>query len=110
MKKEFSALLVEAQETINEGIFIIDRSGRIADVNDFVLEYLGYTYEEITGMTVWELDPNFNTEDSFTQIRDEGVLYFETLHRHKDGRIIASRPTKDFTQQGLIDARTGQRN
>ena len=88
MKQEFEHLLVEAQTKINEGIFIIDRDGNIVDVNDFVLEYLGYTYDEIIGMTVWELDPNLNTRRSFETIRDEELLYFETLHRRKDGTII----------------------
>jgi len=50
-------------ETAQDGILILDaETGRIADVNPFLIEMLGYSSEDFWGKQLWEIGPFKNTE------------------------------------------------
>ncbi len=82
--------------TIGDGIYVIDKTGRITFTNPRASELLGYTHEELAGSLAHELFhrskdevkipisecPLFGVLDS--KVRYEGEEHFD----HKDGRSI----------------------
>ena len=69
------------------GIFRINEDGNITYVNNYACESLGYSREELCGMTVLDIDPTF-TFDKWLEHRKKmrktksGTI--ETIHRRKD--------------------------
>jgi PAS domain S-box-containing protein len=75
----------------NDGVHILDTTGRVVEVSNSFCEMLGYAREEMLGMHPSEWD----ARRSFQQIAAslEGVVVgeqhqFETMHRRKDGECI----------------------
>jgi formate hydrogenlyase transcriptional activator len=70
-------------ETAQDGILILDaETGQISDVNPFLIEMLGYSYEDFLGKKLWEIGPFKNTEASraaFLELQSEGYVRFENL-------------------------------
>jgi PAS domain S-box-containing protein len=81
-----------AMEKVGIGITWNDvDSGRIMYANHFAADLLGYTPEELTGLTVPDIDPNFPMDrylQTVAVIRSQGHIQFETRQRTKDGRMI----------------------
>ena len=64
--------------------------GRFFYVNEAACAALGYSREELLGMSIVDIDPNFSVEKMAAQwqeLKKKGTMYFETRHRAKDGRI-----------------------
>jgi PAS domain S-box-containing protein len=65
-----------------------DDQGRIIDVNQQACDSLGYTREELIGMTAFDYDPSldatFNLSIKERLARGE-IFSFERVHRRKDG-------------------------
>jgi PAS domain S-box-containing protein len=91
-----------------DAFFLLDRDeqSKIVDVNRQACESLGYTREELIGLTPREFDPD--ADEAFLQRLDEQlnagvVCTFETRHRRKDGTVfpveIRIRP---FSQGGHL--------
>ena len=82
-----------------DAFFVQDGQGRIVDVNRKACESLGYTREELIGMTPLDFDSAID-DASLRQIADRvnagEVVAFETSHRRKDGYAfpveVRSRP------------------
>ena len=73
------------------GIFLARASGHIADVNDHACRYLGYTKAELCRMTIHDIDRGRSPDENkrlWRQLQQEGVIHFESVHRHKDGTEI----------------------
>lgn len=99
-----------------DGVYWFDVSGRIGYANDAAAQTLGYSRDELIGMTVADLDPSSlpdhrgsdgtgtgrsggpsapvppwatsrTPQDGGTPC-DETVHRYETVHRHKDGRLV----------------------
>ena len=67
-------------EASKEGILILEAdTGRISDVNHFLIEILGFTHDELVGIPVWEVGP-------FRDIVADKTR-FEHLHREGNVRI-----------------------
>src|SRR5665811_560567 len=82
-----------------DGIYWCDEQARILDVNDSACKMVGYSREELTSMTVAQLDLNFSIETwpaRWDFLKKQGSVTFETLHRHKDGRVITVEITANF--------------
>ncbi|MGA7749791.1 MAG: EAL domain-containing protein [Gallionella sp.] len=99
---ESSSNLDLKQYTIDhvlDGIYWCDEQARILDVNDSACKMVGYSREELLSMTVAQLDPNFSIETwpaRWDFLKKQGSATFETLHRHKDGRVITVEITANF--------------
>jgi PAS domain S-box-containing protein len=81
-------------ETAQDGILILDAgTGRIDDVNPFLIDMLGYTYADFQGKKLWEIGAFKDTEASktaFTKLQRKGYVRYEDLPlTTKDGREIA---------------------
>lgn len=80
-------------ETAKDGILILDAyNGQIVDVNPYLIEILGYTYEEFLGKELWEIGIFKNIEDSkaaFLELQNKGFIRFEDMPLEtKKGRPI----------------------
>ena len=82
-----------------DSVFWINSSGEILDVNDAACRVLGYTHEELVGMTIAEIDPNFPREawpPHWDELKRKGSFTFESAHRTKDGRILTVEITVNY--------------
>jgi PAS domain S-box-containing protein len=74
-----------------DGFFLFDQHSRILDVNRLACESLGYTRDEILGMTVFDFDPDVTPArlEEIARKLDAGeTIVFETRHRRKEGTIF----------------------
>lgn len=89
-----------AMEKVGIGITWIDiDSARMTYANQFAANLLGYTVEELLGLTVPDIDPDFPI-DRFHRgveaLRSEKRAQFETTQRAKDGRLVPVEMTVYF--------------
>jgi PAS domain S-box-containing protein len=80
-------------ETAQDAILILDAdSGRIADVNPFLIEMLGYSFEEFLGKELWEIGLFRDiaaSKKAFAELRDKGYIRYEDLPlQTRDGRHV----------------------
>ncbi len=80
-------------ETAQDGILIIDfASGKIQDVNPFLLDLLGYTKEELIGKALWEIGAIVDKAaaiSAFDVLKEESYIRYEDLPlKSKHGNII----------------------
>jgi PAS domain S-box-containing protein len=81
-------------EAAQDGILILDiHTGRIRDVNPFLIELLGSSYSEMIGRTVGELSPFKDIESNkvmLDRLQKDGYVRYEDLPLEtSDGRRIA---------------------
>ena len=80
-----------AVENLSDGAFLITKYGRVVYVNEAAARGLGYTREEMIGMSILQINPDITQEtwDAIwlVTVRDK-KQYIETNHRTKDGRIV----------------------
>ncbi|MCP5277028.1 MAG: PAS domain S-box protein [Thiobacillus sp.] len=81
-----------AMDSAGIGIHWVDAyTGSLVYVNRYAAEMLGYTAEEMMGLSVTAIDPNY-TADEFAAVaadfRRQGHARFESTQRAKDGRQI----------------------
>lgn len=74
-------------------IFLLTKDQRIIYANDAACRSLGYTREELTRMSVSDIDPWYHglndpeLSEIWNRFRETGYGRFETNHRAKDGRV-----------------------
>jgi PAS domain S-box-containing protein len=71
--------------------FLVNSDAKILYVNEQACNSLGYTRQELLSMAIPDLDPHFPASEwgyHWTQLKNEGSLRFETLHRRKDGTLL----------------------
>ena len=81
-------------ETAFDGILILDfETGKIEDVNPYLIQMLGYSKEEIIGMELWEIgamvDKNATIRAFATLKKDGYIKYSDLPLRTKAGEIIS---------------------
>ena len=81
-------------EAARDGILILDAdTGRISDVNPFLIELLGFSHGEMVGKTVGELSPFKDIVSNQAMLerlqRDNYVRYEDLPLETRDGRRIA---------------------
>ncbi len=74
-----------------DAFFLHDEKGTVLDVNRQACESLGYSREELIGITPYDFDAN--ADPSFidqmkAQLDAEEVVTFDTWHRRKDGSVF----------------------
>ena len=85
-------LQVMLNNTSGEGLWKVDQSGRIIEVNDAYCHITGYARDEIIGAHLSEFDAIEQTPEAIAAhirlIVERGYDRFETKHRHRDGHLI----------------------
>jgi CRP/FNR family cyclic AMP-dependent transcriptional regulator len=81
-------------ETAKDGILILDaHTGQITDVNPFLVNLLGYSYDEFIGTPLWEIGPFKDIKEcklAFLELQEKEYIRYESLPLEtKDGRSIA---------------------
>lgn len=74
-----------------DAIFLITPDARFLYVNEAACSALGYSREELTSMTINDIDPdvpNSMANQIFQELKQRGSLRFETRHRRKDGTRV----------------------
>jgi PAS domain S-box-containing protein len=70
-------------ETAQDGVLLLDGvSGRIADVNPFLVTLLGRPYDDFLGKELWEigvLEDREASQQAFTTLQREGYVRYEHL-------------------------------
>jgi PAS domain S-box-containing protein len=86
-------LLNRAVNTSSEAAFLMDAKGRFVYVNDEACRSLGYSREELLGMTPLDIDPDI-TAEIFGKMLDSIFSNspvskpLESRHRARDGRVF----------------------
>ena len=79
-------------DAASDAIYWIVPDARIVDVNPSACRMLGYSHEELLRFSIPDIDPNYTPEfwhqQHFPELRRQGSLKFESVHRAKDGRLI----------------------
>jgi len=94
IEREFDVRRVEHAQLLKaavDGVWVVDTEGRLLEVNPAAARMLGYTQEEMTVLTVNDIDvletPD-DTEHHVLEVREKGTGRFETWHRRKDGSFL----------------------
>ena len=70
-------------EAAEDGILLLNaESAQIEDVNPFLVQMLGYSYEEFLGKKIWELGAFADTalnKDAFVELQRKGFIRYENL-------------------------------
>ena len=78
-------------DSVADAVYWINPQANIEDINDAACRMLGYSREELLGMSLVDIDPGFSTvqwPDRWKRIKEVGKLILEARHRTKDGRLI----------------------
>jgi two-component system cell cycle sensor histidine kinase/response regulator CckA len=83
-----SDLAQHSVDRAGDQVFWVGPEGKLAYVSDSTCSGLGYTREELLGMTVFEIDPTLDPDSAETweRVKRGGLHRQETVHRAKDGR------------------------
>jgi PAS domain S-box-containing protein len=95
-------------EAARDGILILDvDTGRITDVNPFLVELLGFSHDEMVGQTVGELSPFKDIEENkvmLERLQKVGYVRYEDLPLEtRDGRHIDVEFVSNVYQAGDCD-------
>ncbi len=80
-----------AMDQAVDAIYWVDAQARIFYANEAASLMVGYSRDELLGMTVHELNPDFPTckwLGFWDETRRNKTMSFETNHRTKDGRLV----------------------
>ena len=80
-------------ETAQDGILLLDAdTGKITDVNPFLIDMLGYSHEELLGKKLWDIGffkDIMANKAAFLDLQTKGYIRYEDLPLDtKDGRSI----------------------
>ena len=78
-------------QTALDGFCEVDARGRFVDVNDVYCRMVGYSREELLAMHVMDVEAKEPLDAALRRVerqRETGSARFETLNRHKDGRVF----------------------
>jgi len=81
-------------ETAQDGILILNaETGRIDDVNPYMIDMLHYSHEEFIGKQLWEVSPFKNTVlniAAFAELQEKGYIRYKDLPLEtKEGKPVA---------------------
>ncbi|WP_100643935.1 PAS domain-containing hybrid sensor histidine kinase/response regulator [Alteromonas facilis] len=86
-QSDVATLMRQMMWRIEDGICIIDENFNIVESNQTFADMLGYSYEELMTLHIWDWEANFTEQDIRQMFPDFAELQttFQTLHRRKDG-------------------------
>ena len=78
-------------QAMMDGFWIMDMDGRIIQANPALCSILGYSLEEMTSMSVHDIEAQETPEQTVRHMKaiaEKGPDRFETRQRRKDGQIV----------------------
>ena len=106
--EEQRVMLECAMDRIDEAAYLIGTDGGFLYVNGEACRALGYSREELLGMSVRDIDPGFPPlpwQDYLREYAIEPSRTFETRHKTKDGRIFPVEITSSTFVWGGVEHR-----
>jgi PAS domain S-box-containing protein len=101
-------------ERADDAIFWHDCDARIQHVNPAACDLLGYSREELIGLTIQDINPSSTPKTwakFWKELQKKKVIVFEDDHRTRDGRIIPLETKVNFIEyQGREYAVSFSRN
>jgi len=82
-----------------EAILWVDSSARIFNVNETACRMLGYARQDLTAMTVHDIDPNFPVErwaEHWNHLKQQGALAFEATYWSCTGSVLEMEVTFNY--------------
>ncbi len=80
-------------ESAKDGILILNaETGKIVDANPYLMEKLGYSYEELVGKELWEigvLKDNAAAKEAFEELQEKGYIRYDDLPLQTRGGHVA---------------------
>ena len=86
-----------------DGFALFGPGGRFVDVNESYCRMVGYSREELLGMSIHDVDAVMTREEIEVlagRLAEVGSLSFETRHRRKDGSLVDVETTVNWDQPG----------
>ena len=80
-----------ALDNFSDPAFWVNKDARFCYVNDAACRSLGYSREELSSMTIADIDPVFpvdSWDEYWKSTRHKNVATFETVHKRKDGTVF----------------------
>lgn len=80
-----------SMDNVADAVYWIDDQARIVDVNQTACRMMGYSYDELTQMTLADIDPDFAYAEwphTWQRIKQSTSLVLERRHLTKDGELI----------------------
>jgi PAS domain S-box-containing protein len=84
-----------------EGFLWVGSDARVFHVNDSICRMLEYTWEELTAMTLHDIDPNLTSEvwpAHWEEVKEKGSLTFESKYWSRTGRVLDMEVTVNYLQ------------
>jgi PAS domain S-box-containing protein len=84
-----------------DSVFWLDSEGKVLFVSEATCRALGYTKEELLGMTIYQVDPTplgARYQRNWAKIKEQGTVRFETVHRTKDGQDFPVETTLNYLE------------
>ncbi|HEY6289045.1 MAG TPA: PAS domain S-box protein [Nitrospiraceae bacterium] len=84
-----------------EGFLWIGPDARILYMNEAACSMLEYTRDELTAMTLHDIDPNFPPEvwpTHWDELKQKGSMTFESKHWSRTGRVLETEVTVNYLQ------------
>ncbi|MFN2145343.1 MAG: PAS domain S-box protein, partial [Anaerolineales bacterium] len=116
--KQAEAAIYESEERFRylflgspDAIYLLDPHDpdvdwSIVDCNLAACQMSGYSHDELIGQSIYFLDVNRKSGEDLSEylenVRKQGVYYFETVQRHKDGHLY---PVEILTSIMTFDGR-----
>jgi len=88
-------------EKAKDGIFWVTPEGEICYANKAIREMLGYESDELIGMKVYDIDPDYEKKDrekSWEHLKKRGNRTIETKHQTKDGKTFPVEITSNYVR------------
>ncbi|HET9700617.1 MAG TPA: ATP-binding protein [Burkholderiales bacterium] len=104
--RESQALLARTQYAVDHAadmVFWTDTDGRFIYVNDTSCRRLGYSRDELLGLTVADIDPNYPRESwpaLWERLKQGGRMRVQTLHRSRSGDIYPAEVNVNYVTYG----------
>ena len=76
---------------VADAVFWVNADARFLYVDDAACSLVGYSREELLSMTMHDVKPDFSPQDwsnYWKSIKQQGYLYFESLHWTKEGQTF----------------------
>lgn len=90
-------------ENVSIGIHQLAMDGRILNANPYAADMLGYTVNELTALSIFDIDPFLSADTMETDLQTLAACQwdsFETVHLKKDGSQIPVEITSNRMEYG----------
>ncbi len=88
-------------KNLRDQIFWVDKNGKFIRVNDAVSKVSGYSIEELTKMSVFDINPSLTKKEwdkGWKETKKLGQEIIETEHQNKEGKLYPVEVTNNFIE------------